>query len=200
MRIQHSFCLNSFNGTSNKSTLSEWLSKCNPWVSYRGWTVLGRPICRALPVNRTTKLLYISYYIINFRSMYKIWGKSTEKCALCVPFKTTCGQSLADCSLGQFMMVFCISKIYINSSNNFSICFALYSAYSFPSSSSHSSLSPTTCRSVGFLRLLTPTNHAGVSLSFGCTGTFGFQAPGGSASHLSCHSARFWACFDAYQH
>jgi len=120
-----------------------------------------------------------------------------EKCACCVPFHTTCRQSLANCSLGQFMMTFCISKIYINSSNHLSICFALYSASSSPSSLSHSSLSPTTCCSAGFFHLLTPLNHAGVSLHFGCTGLFGFQAPGGSASHLSCHSARFWACFAA---
>jgi len=85
-------------------------------------------------------------------------------------------------------------KKNINSSNNLSICFALYSASSSPSSSSHWSLSPITCRSVGFLRLLTPLNHAGVSLHFSCAGLFGFQAPGGSASHLSCHSARFRAC------
>jgi len=108
-----------------------------------GQYVHGRPICQALPVNRTPKLLYISYYIFNFGSMYKIWGKLTEKCALCIPFNTTCGQSLADCSLGQFMMVFWILKNYINSFNNLSICFALYSASSSPSSSSHSSLSPT---------------------------------------------------------
>ena len=95
------------------------------------------------------------------------------------------------------MMVFCISKKYINSSNSLSICFALYSASSFPSSSSHSSLSPTTCCSAGFFCLLRPLNHAGVFLHFGCTGFHGFLAPGGIASHLSCHSARFWACFAA---
>ena len=78
-----------------------------------------------------------------------------------------------------------------------SICFALYSASSSPSSLSHSSLSPTTCCSAGFFHLLTPLNYAEVSLCFGCTGLFGFWAPGGSVSHLSCHSARFWACFAA---
>ena len=59
----------------------------------------------------------------------------------------------------------------------------------------HSSLSPTICRSAGFLHLLTALNRAGVSTRFGFVSFFGFQASGGSARHFSPHSARFWACF-----
>jgi len=75
--------------------------------------------------------------------------------------------------------------------------FALYSTSSAISFESKSSLPPTTCHPAGSCHSPTPLDCAGMSLPFCCIGLFGFWAPGGSASHLICHFARFWACFAA---